>query len=73
MLVRNKVWLVGLVLALALFGCSLPSALSRSMTQVPPPTPLPTATIAPPPTPAPTPVPQATDSWGRTGGGHFRL
>jgi len=57
MLVRNKVWLVGLVLALALSGCSLPSALSRSMTQVPPPTPLPTATIAPLPTPTPAPVP----------------
>jgi len=57
-MLTRKFWPVVLILALALFGCSLPSALSRLATSTPP-TPLPTATPIPPPTPAPTPVPPA--------------
>jgi S1-C subfamily serine protease len=50
---RRKLWLVGLVLAVALFGCSLPSTLSRPATEAPPPTPVPTTTIPPLATPVP--------------------
>ncbi|MBN1136132.1 MAG: trypsin-like peptidase domain-containing protein [Anaerolineae bacterium] len=56
MFVRNRLWRVGLVLAWALFGCSLPSVLSPSS-----PTSTPAATI-PPVAIAPTLTPQPTES-----------
>ncbi len=62
MLTRTKFWLVALIIALALFGCSLPTALSRSMTQAPSPTPIPTPTIPPLATRVPAPVPPAETS-----------
>jgi len=60
MFVRNRLWLVGLVFAVALFGCSLPSVLSRSLTTTPPPTPVPPATIIPLATAVPTPALQVS-------------
>ena len=60
MFVRNRLWLVGLVFAVALFGCSLPSVLSRSLTTTPPPTPVPPATVIPLATAVPTPALQVS-------------
>jgi len=60
MFVRNRLWLVGLIFAVALFGCSLPSVLSRSLTATPPPTPVPPATIIPLATAVPTPALQVS-------------
>jgi len=47
MLTRTKFWPVALVLALALFGCSLSSVLTGSATPAPQATPVPAATIPP--------------------------
>ncbi len=61
---KAKLWLVALVLALALLGCGLPSALSELID--PSPTAVPTPTV-PAPTIAPTPVPPQESS-GVVGG-----
>ena len=55
---RKRLWLVTVILALALMGCSLPSTLSELIG--PTATPSATPTVPPTPTPAPTVAPEPT-------------
>jgi S1-C subfamily serine protease len=66
---KPRVWMVVPVLALALFGCSMPSALSQLATPTDTPALAPTATMAPIPTsiPQPTPTTGPVESPGALG------
>lgn len=55
MLIRQKRWVIFLVLGTALLGCALPSTLSHLLTPTPIPTTVPTPTLTPVPTETPLP------------------